>query len=154
MTPKLLFWLYAFLLTCTIMVAATKGIASARRGAYDQHRIWMNRAGSLIVAFVLSYVLKVIFLGKEDLDTWANVYVVILRIHESFIGLMLICGGYARLLARKFQHTINDHPLNDRWQRMRRRHAILGKISVAAAAAALLTASGLIIGMLQRAGLI
>ncbi len=154
MTPRLIFWLYAMVLTCGIIGCAFVGISHARNGRYQLHRLWMNASSWIIVGFVGSYILKVIFLGKEDLQTWDSFYVVTLRIHEFFIAVMLGCGGFARYLAHQFRHTLDETQLSTHWRKKRDTHKKLGKLSIYGACAALITACALIVGMLQRAALI
>ena len=118
------------------------------------HRRWMNASCWLVVLFVVSYVFKVVFLGKEDLSTWKASYVVVLRIHELFIGVMLLAGGLGRWLAHRFRDSLTATQVNAAMAILRRRHTILGKVTLVAASAALITASILIFGMLERAHIV
>lgn len=152
MTPRTWFWLYAFALTAAIIAVAAIGVRHARKGNYQTHRARMNAVCWMVLVFVLSYVLKVAFLGKEDLDTWETGYVVTLRVHESFIAIMLVCGGYTRLLAHRFRRSLDATRIQSEFAAMRRRHRLLGRVAIVAAIAAMATATALIVGMMQRGG--
>jgi len=154
MTAKLWFWLYAWVVTMNILGSAVYGVRQAQKDDLFAHRRWMNISCWLVALFVVSYVFKVVFLGKEDLNTWKDSYVIVLRIHELFIGIMLFAGGMGRWLAHRFRDSLAATQVDEPTAAMRRRHTVLGKITLLAASAALITASFLIYGMLERAQIV
>ena len=107
----------------------------------------------LIVAFVGSYLLKLAFLGREDLSTWSAMHVQNLRVHETCVLLMIVAGVVALTRARRMrgsrERTQNpaDHPApasTVAW------HHRAGWASVVAAMAGLATAAGILAGMYAR----
>jgi hypothetical protein len=98
----LYFWSLAFLLMAGMIACAGRGVLHARRGRLAAHRRAMLAAAGLLIAFLLSYVAKVVLLGREDLALWSPGEVALLRVHETFVALMLVCGATARWLARRF----------------------------------------------------
>lgn len=150
MTYNLYFWLYAYLLTMIAIGFALNGYKHIRRGNIAAHRKAMNRAIGLILFFVLSYIFKVILLGREDKSDWSNFYRLVLYVHESFIFLMLVSGTYARVLASRFKHSLTAEVISPIDRERRRRHARLGKIAIFSTCCALITAVAILYGMFQR----
>jgi len=153
MNANLAFWVYAYALTTAAIVIGLRGAWLARKKELVRHRKHMNLACNLILFFVVSYLFKVLFLGREDKSDWSAFHFTVLIIHEGFIFLMLIAGGSARWLAFKFRDTVPQPTaeLPEPLQRMRRRHAWLGKATLALALLAVITASVVLQGMFARA---
>jgi len=142
MTANLAYWLFAYVLMSVTLVIAFRGVVHARARRFEAHMKAMVLACNILLFFVLTYVLKVFVLGREDKTDWTMLDLVILRVHESFIAIMLITGTRARLLARKLKGRL-DNPLEaDR--AIRRSHALAGKIALGAAVCALGTATGVL----------
>ena len=55
----------------------------------------MKIAALLVLAFLISYVLKVFVLGKEDLSVWSEMDLHVLHFHETCVGLMVLAGSFA-----------------------------------------------------------
>ena len=144
MDPKLAYWIGVLLNTSVVLGCALLGWREIRRGNVERHRRWMNTAVILIVLFLLSYPLKVIFLGKEQLDTWSPSAVLVLRIHETIVLVMVVAGTAARLLARRLAPGTGAPPV------VRRRHRRAGRTAVVALAFVLLTATWVLAGMYLR----
>ncbi len=152
MNANLAFWLYAYVLTVIAVAIGFRGIFLARRGELARHGRHMRLACNLILFFAASYLVKVFVLGREDKSDWSAFHFAVLMVHESFIFIMLIAGGYARWLARQFGDTLTA-PLADLpedLRRKRRRHAVSGKLTITCATLALATAAVVVQGMFAR----
>jgi len=105
----------------------------------------MLAACGLVVAFLLAYALKRVWLGTEDLSVWSPVARWNLWIHESLVTTMLIAGVVALLAARHLARTrrvtgnLADPPLD---RRRAARHRRAGRVAVVCAGLGLLTAVG------------
>lgn len=150
MNSNLIFWFYAYAVTVCALVFAFRGVGRAKKGQLEAHRKDMIRACNLIILFVLSYVFKVLFLGREDKSSWESTYLWILYIHEALIGLMLVTGVWARILAAKLATTLTDPNPSDMILTLRRKHAKIGRTCIIAAVCALFTAAIILYGMWQR----
>lgn len=153
MDPKLLFWAAALVNLAVLCGFALYGVRYARSGEIARHRRAMKIASWLIVAFLLAYVLKVVFLGKEDQSVWTLFDVWVLRIHELFIVFMIGAGTVAWTKARKLvatrlvTHDPND-PLPD--PKVVKTHRIAGRTAVISSILALVMAIGVFAGMIAR----
>lgn len=151
MTPKLVFWTYALVVFCGLVGCASLAFREIRRGSVERHRRFMNAAVLLVVIFVLSYVCKLLLLGREDFSLWSPAAVVVLRIHEALVTLMILAGGIGRFLTRGVpRHGTRDQaraalPPAHRW---------LGRVALISGALALLTATMVWVGMLERNGVL
>jgi uncharacterized membrane protein YozB (DUF420 family) len=65
----------------------------------------MLTAGALVVAFLLSYVAKVLILGHEDLSVWSVAALRTLHLHELCVSVMLIAGAVAVSRAWRMRST-------------------------------------------------
>ena len=81
MDLKVIYWTIAWLNLLILSLFAISGVQQIRKGQVARHRRSMLTAAWLVVAFVVSYALKLVFLGREDLSVWSNADVWILRIH-------------------------------------------------------------------------
>jgi len=152
--PKLLYWTGAFLNLGAIVVLALRGVAQVRRGEVEAHRRSMLAGAWLIGAFLVSYALKLHWLGREDLASWSRLHVHNLRFHESCVLLMLLAGSVALTRARAMRRTRErtrdpgDPPAPESTLRWHRR---AGWTGVVASVAGLLTAGVILVGMYGRA---
>lgn len=155
MDPKLLFWTGAFANMGVIVGFAAWGVAARRRGAMALHRRNMLIGVGLVLLFVLSYLIKLLLLGREDRSAWSSGDVWTLWIHELCVLAMLIAGGVAAWRGRKLATTRNntlspqDPPAP---AGLARGHRLAGWAAVIAVLLAFLTASLVLAGMYRRAG--
>ncbi len=157
MDPKLIYWTAAWLNMLVIMGLAWSGIRRIRRGQVAAHRRRMLGAASLVAAFLGSYLLKLFFLGREQLGLWDPLYVTVLRVHELCILVMVVAGGTALGLAlrlRLAEARDGSRAPGDpaRLPARLRLHRRAGRSAVAAVVAGLLTAGVVLYGMYARAG--
>lgn len=143
MDPKLIFWTLALLNTTALVVCGFLGWREIRRGNIERHRRWMHAAMFLVLVFLVSYVFKVVLLGKEDRQLWSSTSITILRIHETLVLVMILAGGAARFVARRFGSPKDAKDA-------RKRHRLLGKTAVISSLFALLTAAMVLVGMYMR----
>lgn len=157
MDPKLLYWTGAFLNMGVIVVFAVWGVVARRRGAMALHRRNMLVGVALVLLFVLSYVFKLLLLGREDLDAWTSADLWTLRVHELCVLAMVVAGGVATWRGRALASTRNttfspqDPPAP---VPLARGHRLAGWIAVAAVVLGFLTAALVLAGMFRRAGLL
>ena len=155
MDPKLLFWAAALINLGVLCGYAIYGVRYARRGEIARHRRAMKIASLLIGAFLGAYILKVIFLGKEDQSVWSQLDVWVLRIHELFVVFMLVGGSVAWVQARKLIPTrLVTHDANDPQPdpRVLRIHRLAGRTAVISSVLAFILAIGVMAGMVLRQG--
>lgn len=143
MDAKLVYWTAALIVMAAAVGSALQGWREVRRGRVERHRKWMTAAIFLVLAFVVSYVFKVILLGKEELDLWSPAAVTVLRIHETVVLVMVAAGAAARLLARRLMRPATAGAA-------RARHRRAGRTAIVAGLAALLTATMVLVGMYLR----
>ncbi|MFP5287694.1 MAG: DUF420 domain-containing protein [Thermoanaerobaculia bacterium] len=155
MDPRLIYWSFALLVLLLMVAAALLGWWSARRKDVRRHRLFMNTSVVLCLFFLVSYVWKVFWLGKEDLSVWSRSDLLVLRIHELLVGTMLVLGGGGRLIAGRFSRWIlpSGHLSSAGEDRRKalRLHRRMGRIAILISAAALITAALILAGMYQRA---
>ncbi len=157
MDPKLLFWTGALVNMGVIVALAAGGVWQRRRGNVAGHRRRMLAAAVLVALFVAAYLLKLLFLGREALESWSPGAVWMLRVHEACVAVMLAGGGTAALRALVLRRTRNaTHDPGDpeapagvaAW------HRRAGWAAVVASALGLVTAGFVLAGMYQRAGIL
>lgn len=154
MDPKLIFWTCALADLGAVCGTALFGVRYVKRGEIARHKRAMKTASLLIVVFLVSYVLKLVFLGREDMSTWTSFDVWVLRIHELFVFQMLTGGSIAWIQARKLlktrlvTHDSNDPAPDSRTVRI---HRLAGRTAVVGSVFAFLLAIGVLIGMYGRA---
>lgn len=105
MDPKLIYWTGALINLGVLCGIALFGVRYARRGEIARHRRAMKIASALVVAFLVSYALKLVFLGREEMAVWSPLDVWVLRIHELFVLQMILGGSVAWAQARKLLGT-------------------------------------------------
>jgi uncharacterized membrane protein YozB (DUF420 family) len=152
MDPKLLFWTGALVNMWLIVAIACSGIAKVRSGDEGCHQRRMLSAGSLVVLFVLAYGLKLLFLGREDLDQWQEWAVILLRIHEVFVFGMIVGGTRAASLMCKVRKLEAQTPEDGAIQVLRVTHGKTGKFTFVSCLGAAITASGVLLSMFLRMG--
>ena len=153
MDPKVLYWTAALVDLALVVLLAARGVAQVRRGEVARHRRTMQTCAALIGAFLLSYVVKLALLGREDLPNWEPFYVNTLRFHEACVLTMLVAGSVAFTLARRMRGSRNvtraasDPPADPDALRWHRR---AGRTGVVSAVAGLLSAAVVLFGMYAR----
>lgn len=153
MDAHLAFWSLALANMALLVAVAARGVVLARRGRYRAHARAMRTAAALVLLFLLAYVAKRGLLGPEDLARWSPASLANLWVHESFVALMLVAGIFALARGRRLARSAlvtgrSEDPAAD--PALRRRHRRAGWTAVAAALAGLLTAVGILVGMLTR----
>jgi hypothetical protein len=155
MDPRLAYWTFALLDLAAVVGFAAAGVAALRRGDVPRHQRRMLTAASLVGLFLLSYLVKLGLIGREDLASWEPASIWMLRIHELCVFTMLAAGAIAGTRALRLRRTRNatrdprDPPAPAtlvRW------HRGAGKTAVFAAALALGFAGLVLAGMYRRAG--
>jgi len=96
---KVLYWTAALLNMVAAFGCALAGLLRIRRGEVAAHQRAMRTAALLVVLFLISYLLKVEALGRERLELWQPRFVAVLRMHETFVGAMVLAGALALSLA-------------------------------------------------------
>jgi len=142
--PKLIFWTLALANLLGVVVCALLGVRRIRRRDVRGHRRFMTSAGGLVGLFLLSYVMKVIVLGKEHRELWTPTARTALYVHETAILVMLVAAGVAAYRAWRFRHTLGSGPLLDPVEESRRGrlwHRRAGWTAVVVSVAALVTAA-------------
>jgi uncharacterized membrane protein YozB (DUF420 family) len=151
---KLLYWTAALANLAIIVAYGARGIAAVRRGDVRTHRRMMLTGTVLVAVFLVSYVLKVVALGREDRSAWTALDFVVLYAHELCVAVMLVSGGIALFRARRFRHALGsdfaipDDPATAPEQASHRKAGTLAKWS---GLLAFLTACGVWAGMWLRA---
>lgn len=137
MSPNLPFWLFAAALFASFSTCALLGWRRARQGRLEDHRRLMGRAIGLVLLFVVCYLIKLLVAGREDLGGFSRAEIVVLRIHESLVGLMVVAGTLTRVIARAAGTLGAPHlPAKEA-----RRHRFWGRVTLISAGLALLTAT-------------
>jgi len=150
---KVLYWSGALVNLAVIAVLACRGVAQIRRGEAARHRRSMLASAWLVVAFLVSYVFKLAFLGREDLAAWSRFYVDTLRFHETCVALMLVAGVAALIRARRLRRTrsfTRDPASPVAPESTRRWHRRAGWTALVGALAGLLSAGVVLAGMYAR----
>jgi uncharacterized membrane protein YozB (DUF420 family) len=153
MDPKVLYWTAAFANMAVIVALAVRGVLQVRGGDAAGHRRSMLTCLALVVAFLVSYGLKVAFLGRENLELWSPLYVNTLRFHETCVLAMVIAGGVAlhrgRALrrTRTFSRVASDPPARPATVRLHRR---AGRTAIASLVLAVTSAGVVLFGMYAR----
>ncbi len=147
------YWAAALTNMAIVTAFAINGVRQARRGELPSHRRSMSIAVGLVVAFVLSYVLKLAVLGREDLSRWSDPAVGILRAHEVCVLTMVVMGATALRLGLALRHTrafSRDENAPEPAAELLTRHHRAGRIAVAAALLGFASAAVVLAGMWAR----
>jgi uncharacterized membrane protein YozB (DUF420 family) len=153
MDAKLLFWSGALLNMTVIAGLAVHGVRCARRGEIRRHARSMRAAALLVGLFLVSYVLKLAFLGREDLERWSPTAVWLLRFHELCVLAMLLAGGGALWLSRRLRRSrLFTREAADPAPpaHVVRRHRLAGRTALAGALLGAATAALVLLGMYER----
>lgn len=154
MDVHLFFWTGAQIILGGVVVCATLGVRSIRYKRLRAHKRYMLGASLLIAAFLVSYVVKVVFLGREDFSTWTSAQVWVLRVHELCVAAMLLCGSYAGWKALRFRGSLPKGAMlapDENPDRGRVQHRRAGRVAVAGGWLAFATALLVLAGMYSRA---
>ncbi len=73
LNANLAYWSGALANLCVIVACASTGVRCIRRGEVRSHKRMMLTASTLVGFFLVSYVVKVMLLGKEDVATSSDV---------------------------------------------------------------------------------
>jgi hypothetical protein len=155
MDPRLAYWTLALLDLAAVFAFAAAGVAALRRGDVPRHRRRMLTAAALVALFLLSYLLKLALIGREDLASWDTSSIWMLRIHELCVFTMLAAGitaGTRALRLRRTRNATRDPQDPPAPASLVRWHRGAGKTAVCAAALALGFAGLVLAGMYRRAG--
>jgi hypothetical protein len=155
--PKLLYWTGALVDLALVVGFAVSGVRARRRGDVPRHRRQMLVGAALVGLFLVSYLVKLLVLGREDMGAWSRSSIWVLRLHECCVFSMLVAGGVAGWRGHQLRRTRNatrdpaDPPAP---VALARGHRLAGGIAVVSAGLGLLTAILVLAGMYQRAGLL
>jgi hypothetical protein len=153
MDPKLVYWTAALLNMAIVVALALRGVVRIRRGDVRRHRRAMLAAASLVLAFVASYLLKVLWLGRENLVLWSPTAVWTLRFHEACVFAMLVAAAWAARHAWRIRRTrrvtgqATDPPADPRNLRA---HRLAGRAALISAILGLCSACVVLAGMYAR----
>jgi hypothetical protein len=154
MDGRLLYWTAAFANMLLVLGLASAGVRAVRRGQVLVHRRFMLLASGLVVGFLVSYLLKVAFLGREELERWGATSVIVLRIHELCVFTMLAGGATAgsRAFAMRRDPIVRGTPTRlPRNSGLRMWHRRAGWTAVTGALLGVVTAALVLAGMYGRA---
>lgn len=154
MNPGLLFWTAALVNLGVVCLSAIVGVRFAHRGEIARHRRAMKLASWLVVAFLLSYVGKLVLIGREDMSVWSRVDLWVLRCHELFVLAMLIAGAVAWVQAGRLEGTrivTRDARDPDADPKAVRLHHRAGWTAVVSGVLGFVLAIGVLFGMYARA---
>jgi uncharacterized membrane protein YozB (DUF420 family) len=129
--PKLVYWTLALANLGSIAGCLLAGVLRIRRRDVRGHRRRMLTASALVGLFLFSYVLKLVFLGREDRSLWTALDRALLYTHELCVAAMLAAPTRAL--------------------RVHRVHRRAGRAAVIGCLLALVTATLVLAGMYARA---
>ena len=153
MTASLVYWTVALANLGVIVACGARGVRAIRRGEVRSHRRLMLVSCALVALFLVSYLAKVAWLGKEDRSAWTALDHAFLYTHETCIAAMLIAGGYALYRGWRFQPLLRPGwaiPPGVDSLPGRERHRRAGSVAKWSGALAFVTAIGVWAGMLLR----
>ena len=151
--PKLLYWTAAFVDLFVVVACGLAGAWRIRHRRVHGHRRMMRVAAAFVGLFLVSYVLKVALVGREERALWSAASLWTLYAHEACVATMLVAAGLAAARARRFGPLRDgEAPAAEASEHDRRVHRRAGRVAVAAGVLALLTAAGVLTGMYARAG--
>jgi len=151
---NLVYWTAALANLLVMEGCLLSGVRSIRRGDLRGHRRRMLAAAALVGLFVVSYVLKVVLLGREDRSQWTPLDLVILYAHELCILIMLAGGATAGFWARRMGASlagVSRLPPDGSTLPARRAHRRAGRVAVIGSLLALASAALVLAGMYARA---
>ncbi len=139
--PKLVYWTAALVNMGIALGLAVAGVRRVRRRDVAGHRRFMLGATALVGLFLVSYVAKVAWLGRERLELWDPRYVWTLRFHETCVLTMVIAGGRALWLGAREGFRDSERA----WV-----HRRAGRIALISAGLGVLSATYVLYGMYER----
>ncbi len=146
--PKTAFWTGALINMAVIVSLLYAGARAIRRRRVQRHKRFMLSAASLVGLFLVSYVAKLVFLGREQLEFWSPADVWVLRFHEACIACMVLGGVVAILQAFKLGLPAQQsHEFGAARTRLHRR---AGWTAIMGASLGILAAAWVLRGMLGR----
>lgn len=154
MDAKVAYWTAAFVNFTVLTAYALAGVRRIRRGEVARHRRAMLIAASLVAAFLVSYPVKLMVLGREDLSVWSATDVSVLRLHELCVSVMVVSGVMALWRGRRLSRTravLDSQDAEVAPAELIARHRRIGRIAVGGAVLGWLTAGGVLAGMFARA---
>ncbi|MFQ5417465.1 MAG: DUF420 domain-containing protein [Myxococcota bacterium] len=153
MDAKLAFWTWALANFVAVVVLGLDGVRHIRAGRVHAHRRRMLTAAGFVGLFLVSYLSKVAFVGREDRSQWSDASLVTLYVHETCVAVMLLAACVAWLRTRRFGKLQDGVPPSPEAREPDRRvHRRAGRVALVAGGLALLTAAGVLAGMYGRAG--
>ena len=154
MDPQLAFWTGALADLGLVVVAMLYGLRKVRQGQVASHRRSMLVAACLVCFFLFAYLVKLAWLGREDLSTWSSFDVNTLRFHETCVLILLVGGGVALRCGRYLRTTRlvtgdPDSPMaSAQWLRV---HRLAGRSAIFGAILGFASAAVVLAGMYGRA---
>lgn len=153
MDAKVAYWTAALTNMVVLTSFAIAGVRHIRRGEVARHKRAMTIAASLVGAFLVSYPIKLLLLGREDMATWSTASVWTLRFHELCVVAMVIGGAIALHRGLRLKRTRLFEPDGDAPPARpedRQRHRLGGRIAVGGAILGALSATAVLVGMYGR----
>lgn len=154
MDLNLVFWSAALANLAVVVFCTASGVRRIRAKDVAGHRRMMFTAISLVVLFLVSYVVKVGLLGREDKSAWTALDFAILYVHELCVTSMLIGGAIAVYRAAKFRAGLGPNlklpPDTDPLKGLAG-HRRAGWLAVVGSVLGFVTAIGVLAGMFARA---
>ena len=153
--PKVIYWTCAFINMGLVVGSVLYGLAQLKAGKPSRHRAMMITATCLVLGFIVSYGLKLYFLGREDLSVWSNTAVWVLRFHETCVFSMVVGGGLGLRWGQQLRVTRSysldaADPVADAV--IVRRHHRAGKVVITSAGLGFVSAGFVLAGMYSRMG--
>jgi uncharacterized membrane protein YozB (DUF420 family) len=151
--PNLVFWSVALANLGVVVFCTSMGVRRIRAKDVAGHRRMMFTAISLVVLFLLSYVVKVGMLGREDKSAWTGFDFAILYIHELCVTSMLIGGAVAIYRAARFRAGLGPKlklPPGTNPLKGLQAHRRAGWVAVVGSVLGFVTAIGVLAGMFAR----
>lgn len=146
--PKTAYWMGALINMAVIVSLLYAGARAIRRRRVRRHKRLMLSAASLVGLFLVSYVVKLVFLGRERLEFWSATDVWVLRFHEACIACMVLGGAVAIIQAFKLGLPARQaHEFGAARTRLHRR---AGWTAIMGASLGILAAAWVLRGMLGR----
>lgn len=151
MDPKLVYWTLALVDLGAVAACLLAGVRRIRRRDVPGHQRRMLAACALVGLFLVSYLGKLIFLGREDRAQWTALDRALLYTHELCVATALVAGAVAGICAWRLRGTV---PLPDGppTRRIHRAHRVAGRVAVVSCLFAFVTAIFVLTGMYARAG--
>jgi uncharacterized membrane protein YozB (DUF420 family) len=153
MDAKVVYWTGAWLNFSLLFAYAVLAVRCVKMGDAAMHRRYMITASTLVVLFLLSYVVKLMVLGREDMSVWSARDVNVLRFHETCVLAMVVAGGLTLWLGRRIRRTRSFTKQREdelASAGVLRTHRIAGRVAVIGAALGWLSAGFVLLGMYER----